>query len=114
MADYRMNVKCSTELKKAFGVFCEGIGKDPSEVLRLFVEKVAEKNDIPTIFSISDYRNFAGRDGDCLVRLFFRVETETKELYQEVCSRYNIPMSRLIKMFIMRCLKENKIPTALL
>lgn len=113
MADIRMNVKCSLELKKAFEVFCNNLSKDPSEVLRLFVNKVVDRNDIPAIFDIADYRTFAGRDGDCLVRVFFRVELEEKQQFQEVCLRYNIPMSRIIKMFMMRCLKEGAIPSAL-
>lgn len=113
MADIRMNVRCSEELKEAFGVFCEAQKKDPSEVLRLFVDKTAEIDGIPAIFTMQDFRRSAGRDGDCVVRLFFRVTEDARDKFQAVCKRYNVSMSRMVKMFVMRCLEEGNIPSGM-
>ena len=107
--DYRLLVRCPKELKENFSLFCDSCGMNMTDAINLFVVKMIEEENIPFTISATDMkgvRNF----GSFEERYNFRIAKENKEKFAEICQNIGFPMGKVIKMFMIRCLHEGKLP----
>ena len=110
MASYFIGVRVERELKENFENFCEKCGLTASGAVNIMVKKAIETKSIPFEVSICEpigvYQGGMEQD----MRFSVRIEKEYREAFKAVCDAIGIPMSRIIKLYMLRCLSMGKIP----
>ena len=112
-SDKFISVKISKELKGDFETFCARCGMTVSGAVSLLVSETLEENRLPfeiTEKAIKRYENsIAGLDyqsGSIRVR----IDPETRKEFANVCKSIGIPQGRIVKMFMLNCLDNGKLP----
>ena len=110
MASFFVGVRVDRELKESFGVFCKKCGLTVSGAVNIMVKKAIDTKTIPFEVSVCEpigaYQGGEVQD----MRISVRIEEEYKEAFMAVCDTIGISMSRIIKMYMLRCLSNGKIP----
>ena len=105
-----VGVRVEVELKESFDIFCERCGMTVSGAVNLMVKKAIDTQTIP--FEISVCEPIGAYQGGAVQekRINVRIEDEYREAFKAVCDSVGISMSRIIKLYMLRCLSMGKIP----
>lgn len=110
MASYFIGVRVERELKENFEIFCEKCGMTVSGAINIMVKKAIETKSIPFEVAICEpmgvYQGGVEQD----MRFSVRIEKRHRDAFRDVCNSIGIPMARIIKLYMLRCLSCGKIP----
>ena len=114
--DY-ISIRLSDSLKQEFEFFCKACEITVSNAIILFINKTIEEMSLPFDISVGASLPEAGgayRGGELQnARISVRVDKETRDAFQEVSDKIGIPASRIIKVFMIQCVKDGRMPFAL-
>lgn len=102
-----LSIRIEPQLKDDFYTFCKKSGISVSAAINQLAVKSVEKAAIPFVIKVVDYD--IKREGN-LKRISIRMKLELRQGFSEVCSKNGIPMSTVIKMFMMQCVEKGMFP----
>ena len=106
-----LSIRLNKNVKDEFETFCDSCGMTVSGAINLLVKKTIEERKIP--FQISTMNEpigaYEGGEPQTL-RTSVRIDKRQREQFAEVCQSVGVPMSRLVKMFMLNCLNTGKVP----
>lgn len=105
-----LTIRIDSELKKDFTEFCENAGISVSAAVNLLASASIEHGKIPFEVKIVSYANKKKKGNDDIVRIMVRLEDSLKSKFSDICSGLGIPMSTVIKMFMLQCVEDGKFP----
>ena len=95
------------DLKEKFYEFCEKSGISVSAAINQLAIKSMENGSIPFTIHVIDY-DIKKSGKTC--RISIRMRTELRQGFSEVCSKTGIPMSTVVKIFMLQCIAKGKFP----
>lgn len=108
-----VTVRLSEELKRDFESFCSNSGMTVGGVVNLLISRTIRKQAMPFRIAETEDLEVRGRyqGGEKQAeRINVRVDKEVREQFAAVCQKIGIRQSRLIKVFMVYCVKKGKIP----
>lgn len=102
-----LSVRIEPMLKKDFYEFCNKCGISASAAVNQLALKTIERGSIPFTIHVIDYD--IKKNGDTK-RISIRMKTELRKGFSEVCTKIGIPMSTVVKIFMLQCIDEGKFP----
>jgi len=102
-----LSVRIDPKLKKDFYDFCKKSGLSVSAAVNQLAVKSVEKGSIPFTVRAVDYE--VKRNGDTN-RTSIRMRAELRQGFSDVCNKTGIPMSTVVKMFMLQCVANGKFP----
>jgi addiction module RelB/DinJ family antitoxin len=110
-SDYYMSIRVDGQLKQNFDNFCRNCGMTVSGAISLLINQTIEKQAIPFDVTESYIPKGMYEGGELQEkRIAVRVNDTSKKQFSLVCGKIGIPMGRLVKMFMLNCLHEGKLP----
>lgn len=110
-----LSVRVNGGLKADFWSFCEGVGMSASAAISLLAKRCVSEGRIPfEVVSPENALLLKARKGDngfSDVRTSFRMSIELREQFSNVCtSTLGIPMSTVVKAFMVQCVDRGSFP----
>lgn len=109
-----ITIRCEEGLKKSFETFCADCGMTVSGAVGLLVRNAIKEQRIPfAVDSSASLRVGGFYEGGSKQSVAFnvRVDKEIREEFKMVCEKViGMSMSRLIKVFMLHCVKNGKLP----
>ena len=102
-----ISIRIEPQLKTDFYNFCRKSGISVSAAINQLAVKSLEKSSIPFVVKVVDYD--LNRVGN-FQRITVRMKLELRKGFSELCSKNGIPMSMVIKMFMMQCIEKGMFP----
>lgn len=110
-SDYYMSIRVDGQLKQNFDNFCRNCGMTVSGAISLLINQTIEKQAISFDVTESYIPKGMYEGGELQEkRIAVRVNDTSKKQFSLVCGKIGIPMGRLVKMFMLNCLHEGKLP----
>lgn len=109
--DYLLNIRCPKELRENFALFCDSCGLTMSEAVNMLVQEAIAVDGVPFRIGVTDMSGIKEMSGNGFEDRFnVRINKENREAFTAVCKGVGLPMAKVVKMFMIRCLHEGKIP----
>lgn len=106
-----MVIRIDKELKEGFEIFCREIGITVSGAVNLLVRNTIKQQKIPFKITSSNTVKTAYEGGNNqTLRTSIRFDENLKMEFRKICSEIGLPMSCIIKMFMLNCVKTGKLP----
>ncbi len=106
-----MSIRLDKTVKNEFYTFCQNCGMTVSFAVNLLVNKTVEEGKIPFEIATVNEPMGAYEGGEPqMLRASIRIDKEQREKFQQVCNGVGVPMSRLVKMYMLNCIRSQKIP----
>lgn len=102
-----LSVRIDPKLKADFYNFCEKSGISVSAAVNQLAVKSVEKGSIPFVVHVVDYD--LKKNGETN-RTSIRMRAELRQGFAEVCNKTGIPMSTVVKMFMLQCIDKGRFP----
>jgi len=102
-----LSVRIEPMLKKDFYEFCNKSGISVSAAVNQLALKSIEKGSIPFTIHVIDYD--LKKSGETH-RISIRMKTELRKGFSEVCAKTGIPMSTVVKIFMLQCIDKKRFP----
>ena len=106
-ANEYLSVRIDPKLKSDFYNFCKKSGLSVSSAVNQLAVKSVEKGSIPFTVRVVDYD--MKRNGDTN-RTSIRMRADLRQGFADVCNKTGIPMSTVVKMFMLQCVADGKFP----
>ena len=107
-----VNVRLDENLKRNFEAFCDDCEMTVSGAVNLLVRNTIKRRKIP--FQVrtkaTEAKGIHEGGEKQNVRISVRIDKENREEFKIVCEEIGIPVSRIIKVFMMYCVKNGKLP----
>lgn len=104
-----LSIRIEPDLKEKFYEFCEKSGISVSAAINQLAIKSMENGSIPFTIHVIDYDIDIKKSGKTC-RISIRMRTELRQGFSEVCSKTGIPMSTVVKIFMLQCIAKGKFP----
>lgn len=98
-----LSVRIDPKLKADFYDFCARSGLSVSAAVNQLALKSVEKGSIPFVVHVVDYD--VKKKGETN-RTSIRMRSELRRGFAEVCDKTGIPMSTVVKMFMLQCIDK--------
>ncbi len=109
-----ITIRCEEGLKKSFEKFCADCGMTVSGAVTMLVRNAIKEQRIPFAVDSSAPFSVCGfYDGGSKQSVAYnvRVDKKIRDEYKTVCEEeIGMGMSRLIKIFMLHCVKNGKLP----
>lgn len=102
-----LSVRVDPKLKADFYKFCEKSGLSVSAAINQLAVKSVEKGSIPFVVHVVDYELKKKAETN---RTSIRMRSELRRGFAEVCDKTGIPMSTVVKMFMLQCIDKGRFP----
>ena len=102
-----LSVRIEPMLKNDFYEFCSKSGISVSAAVNQLALKSIEKGSIPFTVHVIDYD--LKKSGETH-RISIRMKTELRNGFSDVCTRTGIPMSTVVKIFMLQCVDKGRFP----
>lgn len=102
-----LSLKIEAQLKDDFYNFCKRSGISASAAVNQLAVKSFETDSIPFVIKALNYD--LKRDGNSK-RISVRMKPELRQGFSEICTKKGIPMSTVIKIFMMQCIELGRFP----
>lgn len=105
-------VRLDEKLKKDFDAFCVDCEMTVGGAINLLVKNTIKQKRIPfqVKAKVTEVNSIHEGGEKQNMRISVRIDKENREEFQAVCKEIGIPMSRIIKVFMMYCVKNGKFP----
>lgn len=104
-----LNLRISDTLKADFDEFCIKAGIKKSVAIKMFITKCISLNKIPD-FILTDITD-NGFNGEVKKScMSFRLSEESRNDFQVICDNIGVPMSVVVKLYMLKCLSTNSLP----
>lgn len=103
-----MAIRIDANLKRDFETFCKSVGMTANSAVNLLMRRTVEMQRIPFEVTVNTIVQDSA-EGQTL-RSALRVNGQLKKEFQATCKTIGIKMSRLIKMFMLSCISNGKLP----
>lgn len=101
-----LSLRINKKLRDDFSEFCKGAGIKISTAVNLLARECIKSGEIP--FHIESQSNYV--IGDEIIITSINIDNDTKKKFSEACDMIGVPMGNLIRLYMMKCLDEGKIP----
>lgn len=104
-----LTIRVDDQLKKDFTAFCDNAGISVAAAINLLASTSIKSQKIPFEIKMVSYdrKNKGSKDN---VRILIRIEDKLKSGFAQICKELGIPMSTVIKMYMLQCIEQGKIP----
>lgn len=116
----KLTIACSAELRQRFNTFCKVRGLSVGQVLSMFAVSIGNSQYEDTIhqFLYEDTEQGIlestvvddGENGKKRVMISANLTDEARSALYDVCTELNIPLSILVRKFMLYCVKHNNVP----
>ena len=103
-----IQMRIDVELKREFDKMCGRMGITCSDAITLLADSCGTKNELP--FEIGYAMNWKKSEDVQNERIAVRIEEDKKKRFSKFCDERGLTMSVVIKMFMIQCLEQGKMP----
>lgn len=100
-------IRIDRKLKDDFAEFCSKSGISMSAAVNQLVVASKKEGAIPFTVRVVEYETNMPKE---LTRASIRVKPSLRQDFMGICDRIGIPMSTVVKMFMMQCLELGRFP----
>lgn len=104
-----LTIRIDSQLKKDFTTFCDNAGISVSVAVNLLALTSVKEQKIPFEIKMVNYDRKSKGNKET-VRILIRIEDKVKDNFSKICNKLGIPMSMVIRMYMLQCVEEEKIP----
>lgn len=105
-----MSIRLHGDLKKDFEKFCNDCGMTVSAAVNLFVRNTIKEQMVPFEVTAYDIKGYHEGGDKQLERTSIRIDKENRQAFSKVCASLGVPGGRIIKMFMVNCIANGKLP----
>lgn len=103
-----IQMRIDVELKKDFETLCGKLGLTCSQAITMLADSCGTKDELP--FNIEYNMNWKKSEAVQQERIAIRIEEDKKKRFSEFCDARGLNMSAVVKMFMIQCLEQGKLP----
>lgn len=106
-----MSLRMDEALKKDFEVFCGSIGLTVSGAVVLLANETIKQGKIPfNVLAFDEIRGVVNGHDRQSKRMSVRIGDNVKKDFSEICDQIGIPMSTIVRMFMIHCVNKKTLP----
>ena len=105
----RFAFRINKTLKYNFDEFCKNTGLSSSTAINIFVRRSIDTNTIPFAIETKNLLNLQSKE-EMNSQINVRMEPDAREQFKKICEKIGIPMSVVVKMFMVSCIENNSFP----
>lgn len=102
-----LSVRIDPKLKSDFYKFCEKSGISVSAAVNQLAVKAVKEGNIPFEVHVVDYDTKKSGEAS---RTSIRMRADLRRGFADVCDKTGIPMSTVVKIFMLQCVSDKKFP----
>lgn len=102
-----LSVRIDSKLKSDFYNFCQNSGISVSAAVNMLARKCIDIGSLPFIVNVVDYDT---KQGGVSLRISIRMKKEIRDGFSTICDRIGVPMSTVVKMFMLQCVDKDCFP----
>lgn len=103
-----LTIRIDSQLKEDFAAFCDNAGISVSAAVNLLASTSVKEEKIPFEIKMVKYDRKSKGNKET-VRILIRIEDNLKDSFSKICKKLGMPMSMVIRMYMLQCVEEEKI-----
>lgn len=105
-----LSLRIEESLYEEFTSVCYRMGIQYTTAINLFINKCVELDNLPFSLSETIQSSLKIIENEKMKRLSIRVQEEHYQRFTEICDRIGIRKSRVVRIFILRCIDKGGLP----
>lgn len=102
-----LSVRVDSKLKNDFFGFCQNSGISVSAAVNMLARKCIDAGSLPFVVNVVDYDTKQSGES---VRISIRMKRERRDGFSGICDKIGVPMSTVVKMFMLQCVDKDRFP----